>query len=66
MDVGWKMGVGAPDEGFHGGNGDIFWRSVGHGSSCFREFVSGLVAWYTFVTGGTNEDGGAFPVAYSP
>ncbi len=63
MDVGWKMGVGAPDEGFHGGKCDRFWWSVGHGSSCSREFVSGLVAWYTFETGDPNEDSGAFPVA---
>ncbi len=30
--------------------------------SCFREFVSGLVAWNAFVTGDPGENGWTFPV----
>ncbi len=31
------------------------------GGSCFRQFVSGLVAWCALMTWNPDEDGGAFP-----
>ncbi len=45
------IGDGVSDEGFRGG-------------SCFRQFVSGLVAWYALMTREPDEDGGAFPVRW--
>ncbi len=35
------------------------------GGSCFRQFVSGLVAWYTLMTWNPGEGGGAFPIVLS-
>ncbi len=35
------------------------------GGSCFRQFVSGLVAWYSLMTWNPDADGGAFPVVQS-
>ncbi len=36
----------------------MYWRSIGDASSCFHEFVCGLVAYYAFVTGDPDEGGG--------
>ncbi len=33
---------------------------MGRGGRCFRQFVSGLVAWYAPTTWNPDEDGGAF------
>ncbi len=38
---------------------------VGGGASCFRQFVSGLVAWYALVAWNPGKCGGASPVALS-
>ncbi len=35
---------------------------VGGGGSCFRQFVSDLVAWYALMTWNPDKGGGAFPV----
>ncbi len=37
----------------------------GGGGSCFRQFVSYLVAWYNLMTQNPDEDSEAFPVAQS-
>ncbi len=39
--------------------------TVRGGGSCFHQFVSGLVAWYVFMTWNADEDDGAFPVVQS-
>ncbi len=43
---------------------DGSWRRVG-GGCCFRQFVSGLVAWYALMIWNPDEDGEAFPDVYS-
>ncbi len=35
-------------------------KEMGHGGSCLREFVSGLIDWCAFMIGDTVEGGGAF------
>ncbi len=60
--VGRGVGNGASDNGFCGVEGDRSGRRVGGGGSCFRQFVSGLVAWYALVTWNPDKGGGAFPV----
>ncbi len=52
---------GASDEGFCGGESDRSGWRVGGGGSCFRQFVSDLVAWLI----GPDEDDGAFSVIQS-
>ncbi len=38
---------------------------MGRGGRCFRQFVSGLVAWYAPTTWNPDEDGEAFPIVYT-
>ncbi len=60
--VGRGVGNAASDEGFCVGDSDGPGRRVGGGGSCFRQFVSGLVAWYALVTWNPGKGVGAFPV----
>ncbi len=43
--------------GFRSGKGGGLWQDVGGSGTCFREFVSGLVAWYALMTWNAHGDG---------
>ncbi len=60
--VGREIGDDGLDEGLHGGKCDGSRWLVGGSGCCFRQFVSGLVAWYALVAWNPDEGGGAFSV----